>query len=159
MSRCGCDTGQCNCVVQAGVNVTVTGTGSVDTPYIVAVPGGGIGPTGPTGPTGATGTTNINYIFSYAGALASATTSPPIRIKTGGTMVILAVTLGTAGSTNTVLDILKNGVSAATVTITGGTTVHNETVSIAYAADTDLLAIKVTTTGTGAADMTAEARF
>jgi len=36
MGRCGCDSGACACVVQGGDNVTVTGTGALETPYIVS---------------------------------------------------------------------------------------------------------------------------
>jgi len=36
IGRCGCDSGACQCVVQGGDNVTVTGTGSLETPYIVS---------------------------------------------------------------------------------------------------------------------------
>jgi hypothetical protein len=40
MARCGCDSGACACVVQGGDNVTVTGTGSVETPYTISATGG-----------------------------------------------------------------------------------------------------------------------
>lgn len=36
MGRCGC--GQsCDCVITAGENVVITGTGTVDDPYVVTV--------------------------------------------------------------------------------------------------------------------------
>jgi hypothetical protein len=40
MARCGCDSGSCACVVQGGTGVTVTGTGAIDTPYVVSGSGG-----------------------------------------------------------------------------------------------------------------------
>jgi len=39
MGRCGCDTGACQCVINAGSGVTVTGTGAADTPYVVSASG------------------------------------------------------------------------------------------------------------------------
>lgn len=36
MARCGCGGGQCNCVIVAGENTTVDGTGSVANPYVVS---------------------------------------------------------------------------------------------------------------------------
>lgn len=97
-------------------------------------------------------------LFSYAGALA-ATTSPPVRVWRGGNLTVLAVTLGTAGSTSTVLTIEKNGTSVGTVTIPSSTTVYNGPVAARFSADGDVLTLTVTTVGTGAADMTATARF
>lgn len=99
-------------------------------------------------------------IFSFAGSLA-VSTSPPTRSRRGGTLGVLAVTFasGTAGSTDTVLLVLRNGTTVATVTVPASTEVYNANVAVAYAADTDTLALAVDTAGTGAADMTAAARF
>lgn len=36
MARCGCGGGQCTCTVQAGDNVTVSGSGSAANPYVVS---------------------------------------------------------------------------------------------------------------------------
>ncbi|MEV5012848.1 hypothetical protein [Streptomyces sp. NPDC055692] len=36
MARCGCGGGLCNCTVQAGNNVTVSGSGSAANPYVVS---------------------------------------------------------------------------------------------------------------------------
>lgn len=41
MSRCGCVSTGCACLLQAGANVTVTGTGSALDPYIISSSGGG----------------------------------------------------------------------------------------------------------------------
>lgn len=99
-----------------------------------------------------------SIIFSLPGAF-SVSTSPPIRIWKGGSLKVLAVTLGTAGSTSTVLDVQRNGSTVATVTVPASTTSYNGDVSARFDADSDTLTIAVTTVGTGAADMTAEARF
>lgn len=37
MSRCGCSAGACSCIIQAGPGTTVTGNGSLGTPYVPAV--------------------------------------------------------------------------------------------------------------------------
>lgn len=36
MARCGCGGGLCNCSVQAGTNVTVSGSGSTANPYVIS---------------------------------------------------------------------------------------------------------------------------
>ncbi|WP_454613365.1 LbetaH domain-containing protein [Streptomyces collinus] len=36
MARCGCGGGLCNCTVQSGTNVTVSGTGSAANPYVIS---------------------------------------------------------------------------------------------------------------------------
>lgn len=97
-------------------------------------------------------------IFSYAGAIA-ASVSPPARVWRGGNITVLAVSLGTAGSTSTVIDVLRNGTVVGTVTVPSGTEVYNGDVFARFIADVDTLSLQVTTAGTGAADMTAAARF
>lgn len=97
-------------------------------------------------------------IFSYAGTVAAGT-SPPARVWRGGNITALAVTLTTAGSTSTVINVLRNGTSVGTVTVPASTTVYNGDVFARFVADVDTLALQVTTAGTGAANMTAAARF
>jgi hypothetical protein len=97
-------------------------------------------------------------VFSFAGAL-SAATSPPIRVWRGGILSVLAVSLGTAGSTATVLAVKRNGITVGTVTVPAGWSVYNAELSARFSADSDALALAVITAGTGAAEMTAEARF
>jgi hypothetical protein len=97
-------------------------------------------------------------VFSYAGALAVAT-SPPARVWRGGNLTVLAVSLRTAGSTSTVIAVKRNGTTVGTVTVPSSTTSYNGEVSARFAADSDTLTLAVTTAGTGAADMTAAARF
>lgn len=36
MARCGCGGGLCNCSVQAGENVTLSGSGSAANPYVIS---------------------------------------------------------------------------------------------------------------------------
>lgn len=95
--------------------------------------------------------------FSFAGTLAVAA-SPPKRMRKVGNLAFLAVTLGTAGSTDTVLTVERNGTVVGTVTVPSGDTAYNGEVTARFAGD-DVLVVSVTTAGTGAADMTADARF
>jgi len=97
-------------------------------------------------------------VFSFAGALTAAT-SPPARVWRGGNLTVLAVTFATAGSTSTVIDVLRNGTTVGTVTVPSSTEIYNGEVSARFAADVDTIALAVNTAGTGAADMTAAARF
>lgn len=106
----------------------------------------------------ATAATVETVMFSYAGTLTTGT-SPPARILPGGILTVLAVTLGTAGTSSTVIDVERNGTTVATVTVPSGTTVHNGEVNARFAADSDKLTLTIISAGTGAADMTAAARF
>jgi hypothetical protein len=110
--------------------------------------------------TAASASVDSSYeiVFSYAGALTAAT-SPPARVWRGGNLTVLAVTLDTAGSTATVIDVLRNGTVVGTVTVPSSTTIYNGEVSARFVADVDTLALEITTAGTGAAEMTAAARF
>lgn len=99
-----------------------------------------------------------SIIFSHSGTVL-ASTSPPARVWKGGNLTVLAVTFGTAGSTDTVIAVERNGTTVATVTVPASTEAYNGTVSARYVADVDTLSLTVTSAGTGAADMTAEARF
>lgn len=98
-------------------------------------------------------------IFSYAGALASSTTSPPVRIRNGGILTVVAVTFGTAGSTGTTLLVQRNGSTVGTISVPSSTTIYNAEVAVRFVADVDTLTVTVDTAGTGATDMTATARF
>jgi hypothetical protein len=97
-------------------------------------------------------------IFSYAGTLAE-TVSPPARVWRGGNLTVLAVSLGTAGSTDTIIDVLRNGAAVGTVTVPDSVEIYNGEVSARFVADVDTLTLEITTAGMGAADMTAAARF
>lgn len=98
-------------------------------------------------------------VFSYAGTLADDTTSPPVRARQGGILTVLAVTLGTAGSTDTTIIVERNGMSVATVVVPDGVEIYNADVGARFVADVDVLTLTVDMAGTGAADMTAAARF
>jgi hypothetical protein len=101
--------------------------------------------------------TSYEITFSFAGTI-TAIASPPKRVWKGGDLGVLAVTMDTAGSTATIIDIERNGTVVATVTVPSSTEVYNGEVSARFAPD-DILGVSVTTAGTGAADMTCDARF
>jgi hypothetical protein len=96
-------------------------------------------------------------MFSYAGVLI-AETSPPARVRHGGTLVELAITLLTAGATDTVLIVGKNETMAAMIAVPAGVTTFDGPVNVHYDAG-DQITVAIAVPGTGAADMTAEARF
>lgn len=102
--------------------------------------------------------TTDEIIFSYAGTLTT-TTSPPARSRQGGILAVVAVTLGTAGSTGTTLLVKKNGTTVQTISVPSSTTVYNADIGARFAADADVLTLTISAAGTGAADMTAAARF
>lgn len=100
---------------------------------------------------------NDDIIFSYAGTLAAAE-SPPAKLRYGGFLSVLAVGLGTAGSSNTTLEVQINGTVVAAVVVPSSSTDYSAEVGARVNAE-DRLTIEVTSAGTGAADMTAAARF
>lgn len=101
---------------------------------------------------------NDDIIFSYAGTLAAGVESPPTKLRYSGFLAVLAIALGTAGSTSTVLKVKKNGTVVATITIGSGVADLGAEVGVRVVAE-DRISLLVDTAGTGAADMTAAARF
>jgi len=97
-------------------------------------------------------------VFSYAGPLGSAVSSPPKIIRASGVLGILDVAMAVAGSTDTILDVVRNGTVVNTITVPASTTEFAALVAVAYSAG-DTIALTVVTAGTAAADMTATARF
>ena len=102
-------------------------------------------------------TANDDIIFSYAGTLTTAE-SPPAKLRYGGILATLAVGLGTAGSTSTIMQVKLNGTVVATVTVPSSSADYSAAIGARVAAE-DRLTLNITTAGTGAADMTAAARF
>jgi hypothetical protein len=101
---------------------------------------------------------NDDIIFSHTGPLSSGTESPPVKLRYSGILSILAVGLGTAGSTSTTLEVKRNGTVVATVVIAGGAADYGAHVGVRFDAE-DRLTLRIATAGTGAANMTASARF
>jgi len=104
------------------------------------------------------GVINDDIVFSYAGALVSSTESPPVKLRYDGFLATLAVALGTAGSSSTTLNVKKNGTVIATVVVASSVADYVIDVGVRVAAE-DRLSLRVVTAGTGAANMTAAARF
>lgn len=100
---------------------------------------------------------NDDIIFSHAGAL-TAVESPPAKLRYGGFLSVLAVGLGTAGSTNTTLEVKQNGTVVATVVIPSSAADHAAEIGARVNAE-DRISVEIASAGTGAANMTASARF
>lgn len=101
---------------------------------------------------------NDDIIFCYTGTLASASESPPVKLRYSGILSILAVGLATAGSTSTTLEVKRNGTVVATVVIPSGSADYGAHIGARFEAE-DRLTVRLASAGTGAADMTATARF
>lgn len=97
-------------------------------------------------------------IFSYAGALSSAVESPPVKVRYGGFLSVLAVAFGNAGSSSTTIDVKRNNAVIATVVVGSGVSDYIAEINVRIDAE-DRISLEVTTAGTGAASMTAAARF
>jgi hypothetical protein len=97
-------------------------------------------------------------VFSYAGTLTAGTESPPKVVRVSAVLASLAVAFGTAGTTDTTLEVKKNGAVKNTLTVPASTTLAVLQVAVAFSA-ADKISLRVNTAGTGAADMTATARF
>lgn len=95
--------------------------------------------------------------FTYSGAVA-VSSSPPWVADTDVTLRKVRALLGTAGTSDTVVTVYKNGSSLGVLTLTSGDTNVAEDFAVSFAADTDLLTVAVTTAGTGAADLDVIAR-
>lgn len=100
-----------------------------------------------------------DILFSGPGAVQVAT-SPRFYFRDGGGYVVgLVATLDTAGSSNTVLTLLKNGSSVSGSSTTLGSGVHAVTTTLtapgtAFSGPyTDYLQVNVTTAGTSAAGL------
>ena len=108
--------------------------------------------------TAVAGGVNGDETFSYDGALVSATESAPFKVRYSGFLAALAVGLGTAGSSDTTLKVKLNGTVVATVVVPSGSADYVPEIGVRVGAE-DRLTILVDTAGTGAAKMTATARF
>jgi hypothetical protein len=89
-------------------------------------------------------------VFSYAGALATAT-SPPYPLR--GTLREITIGLGTAGTSDTVVTPKRGSTSLATITLGSGIT--TKTVYYRERFASEVLTLTITTVGTGAADLSA----
>lgn len=99
--------------------------------------------------------------FSLPGAVAVSASGPYVPLRKGRLFYVLAA-LGTAGSSNTVVTLYKNGSvlsPSVTVTLGSGVTVTAVNLSASFTIGADRLSVGVTTAGTGAVGLTVECRF
>lgn len=110
-----------------------------------------------SGESGGGGVAEAN--FSFYGLLHE-TVSPPYRVLSDAisSLSSVTVTLGSAGVTHTVVDLLLNGIVVATVTVAAGSTHDTDTVTVDLARD-DVLNARVTEPGDGAIDVTVQVEF
>lgn len=101
--------------------------------------------------------TSQDVPFSVGGTL-NAATSPPWRFKNGARVEKVVAALGTAGTSNTVITLNKNGVAFGTVTLGPGVTFTTQTFNELFNADSDYLTVSITTAGSGAANLMVEVR-
>lgn len=97
--------------------------------------------------------------FSRPGALTVSESGPWVP-RVGGTLVEVLCALRTAGSSNTVVTIYKNGASIGTITLGSGTTIAiQRSFNTTFNVDTDIMHAAITTAGTGAAHLTVFGRL
>lgn len=93
---------------------------------------------------------------SYFGTPTVAT-SPPYRWRYDVYVGEATASLGTAGSTNTTIDVKKNGTTLQTITLGNGVSTASVAINTAFTADTDVLTFAITAVGTGAQNLTCKA--
>lgn len=96
--------------------------------------------------------------FFHGGPL-STTTSGRWYPRRTATLSQVWCSLDTAGSTSTVVTVYVNGGSQGTVTIPGSANTGSATFDDVLVADADYLTVAATTVGTGAEDLTVQARL
>lgn len=132
--------------INASVLLLADNMDAIDTAVQDLVDGGG----------GGEGVSSINTpFFAYSGAL---TTGVSGRWYPANALRVnrYVGSLGTPGSTDTVLRMLYNGSPAGTLTIPSGEYVAGVDVTVDYAAETDYLQFEIITAGTDAADLLME---
>lgn len=112
-----------------------------DLERILRKKGDGVGQTDPT--------------FSYSGALA-ASASPLWVARYPSRLITVVGILGTVGADETVVEVSKNGVVVATLTIAADQNFATTVCSVFFAAAQDLLRFEITSPGSGAEDLTVE---
>jgi hypothetical protein len=100
----------------------------------------------------------LEAVFSHAGTPTTATSARWYPRRTA-TLSDAIVSLGTAGSSSTVVTVYVNGGSQGTITLGSGVHANSGTFDDVLVADTDYLTVAATTVGTGAADLTVQARL
>lgn len=119
------------------------------------------GDTGSTGPKGSTGASIVNATFTMTDAVyVKAGTSRFPVLPNSGTLTNVTVMLGTAGTSNTVVTLKRNGTTLKTLTLTSGATSAEDTTPVSVdSASLAYLTVDVTTAGAGAKDLVLVARM
>lgn len=100
----------------------------------------------------------LEAVFSHAGT-PTTTESGRWYPRRTATLTDVFVSLGTAGSSNTVVTVYVNGGSQGTITLGSGVHSAHGTFDDVLVDDTDYLTVAATTVGTGAEDLTIQARL
>lgn len=100
----------------------------------------------------------IEAVFSHKGTPSTDESGRWYPRRTA-TLRNVFVSLGTAGSTNTVVTVYVNGGSQGTITLGNGVNKSYAAFDDVLVADTDYLTVAATTVGTGAEDLTVQARL
>ena len=95
--------------------------------------------------------------FSHAGT-PTAGPSGPWYPEGSGTGLFVRASLGTAGSTSTVVTIYRNGVSIGSVTLVAGDLTEVATFAMAIVGNTTIITVGAPTVGTGASDLVVQTR-
>lgn len=100
------------------------------------------------------------YLLCFPGAVANGQSVATTVNKNFGLVYIVGV-LRVAGSSNTVVAIQKNGTSLGNLTISSGNNIGTMTLTqpTQFLKDTDRINCQVTTSGTGATDLTVHCRM
>lgn len=106
----------------------------------------------------ATAAVGDEIVFSFAGAPVAAAKSPPWACRVAVTVVEIVFSLGTAGTTDSVVTVYVNGTSYATVTAVTGSYSASVYPSTALN-EGDVVTVAATTLGTGARDYTVQVRW
>lgn len=114
---------------------------------------------GINGTNGTNGTNGLTEIVTgFSGPLAAASSGRYYAPKTG-TTVTATCSLTTAGTSNTVFTVKKNGVSIGTVTLGSGVNKLGSVIATPFTLDTDYFTVELTTAGAGAAGATIQMRL
>jgi len=100
----------------------------------------------------------LEATFSHAGTPTTAASARWYPRRTA-TLTQVLVSLATAGTTSTIVTVYVNGGSQGTITLASGVNKNTATFDDVLVADTDHLTVAATTVGTGAKDLTVQARL
>lgn len=110
------------------------------------------------GDTRPTRTEPLEAVFSHAGTPSTEPSARWYPRRTARLVSVLA-SLATAGSSSTVVTVYVNGGGQGTVTLGSGVNKATAVFDDVLVADADYLTVAATTVGTGAEDLTVQARL